>query len=251
MKSSASEPAQARRRAAPGQEGLAARDGSTHCAASADAPARPHTSVPSSSSSSLALKCIFLNSRLLIEGQEEDAGGRSCMSSTFPKNLLTGIGWLLSSSRRALLSICSTGARPASVSGAGSACAADQPCASSLLGAAPCGGRRRASAVCVGQASLPAPQPSWAAASAAEPAGSALSPARALSGGAPGAAGTEAPSLLGAGFCNSDFTTWPLSHLNFLEVRLSAALCDEGVGHAVLADVEPAASWAEAELGAE
>lgn len=31
----------------------------------------------SSSSSSLALKCIFLNSRLLIEGQDEDAGGRS------------------------------------------------------------------------------------------------------------------------------------------------------------------------------
>lgn len=31
----------------------------------------------SSSSSSLALKCIFLNSRLLIEGHDEDAGGRS------------------------------------------------------------------------------------------------------------------------------------------------------------------------------
>lgn len=31
----------------------------------------------SSSSSSLARKCIFLNSRLLIEGQDEDAGGRS------------------------------------------------------------------------------------------------------------------------------------------------------------------------------
>ena len=31
----------------------------------------------SSSSSSLALKCIFLNSRLLIEGQDDDAGGRS------------------------------------------------------------------------------------------------------------------------------------------------------------------------------
>lgn len=60
-----------------------------------------------SSSSSLALKCIFLNSRLLIERQVDDAGGRSCMSSTFPKNRLTGMGWLLSSSRRALLSICS------------------------------------------------------------------------------------------------------------------------------------------------
>lgn len=31
----------------------------------------------SSSSSSLALKCIFLNSRLLIDGQDDDAGGRS------------------------------------------------------------------------------------------------------------------------------------------------------------------------------
>lgn len=31
----------------------------------------------SSSSSSLALKCIFRSSRLLIEGQDEDTGGRS------------------------------------------------------------------------------------------------------------------------------------------------------------------------------
>lgn len=36
-----------------------------------------YISAPSSSSSSLALKCIFLNSRLLMEGQDKEAGGRS------------------------------------------------------------------------------------------------------------------------------------------------------------------------------
>lgn len=43
-----------------------------------------YISASSSSSSSLALKCIFLNSRLLIEGQDKDAGGRSWWGKNTP-----------------------------------------------------------------------------------------------------------------------------------------------------------------------
>lgn len=39
-----------------------------------------------------------------------------------------------------------------------------------------------------------------------------------------------------------------MSYLNFLEVRLSVALCDEEARHVVLADVELAMSPAEAKL---
>lgn len=47
-----------------------------NCTGHTEEPWRVYVSA-SSSSSSFARKCIFLNSRLLTDGQDEDAGGRS------------------------------------------------------------------------------------------------------------------------------------------------------------------------------
>ena len=136
-------------------------------------------------------------------------GGASltCMSSTFPKNRPTGIGWLLSSSRKMLSSVCSA-APPRAVRLPWGSSPVRGPCAggdgpsSVSVGrvsptAVPC---PRGPPVAAGSVGAPAPLPGGAVGSSANPRGS-LSQGR--SGGILGRA---ALSLLGTRFCNSDFT---------------------------------------------
>lgn len=156
-----------------------------------------------------------LTERATRVGVPAGAGGASltCMSSTFPKNRPTGIGWLLSSSRKTLSSVCSGGLGPCSAGGAR---------AVRLLGGsspvrAPGVGRRGPSSVPAGPAAPTAVQgprggpaaSGWARAPAPFPGGSTWSSAnprvllaQGLSGGILGKATLL---LLGTSFCNSDF----------------------------------------------
>ena len=83
--------------------------------------------------------------------------GLTCMSSTFPKKRLTGIGWLLSSSSRALPSMSSGAAGPCSRSSAAPSLAGQPPLDSPPTGA-PCRGGGGSSSVSAGLASLSVPQ---------------------------------------------------------------------------------------------
>lgn len=160
----------------------------------------------------------MLTERAARVGAPVGAGGASltCMSSTFPKNRPTGIGWLLSSSRKTLSSVCSGGLWTCS---AGSA---EPPRAVRLLGGsspvrAPSAGRRGPSSVPAGLAAPTAVQgprgrpaaSGWARAQAPFPGGSTwssanprVSLAQGLSGGI---LGNATLLLLGTSFCNSDF----------------------------------------------
>lgn len=136
-------------------------------------------------------------------------GGASltCMSSTFPKNRPTGIGWLLSSSRKTLSSVCSA-APPRAVRLPWGSSPVRGPCAGGDGPSSVSAGRESPTAVpcprgppvAAGSVGAPAPLPGGAVGSSANPRGS-LSQGR--SGGILGRA---ALSLLGTRFCNSDFT---------------------------------------------
>lgn len=89
--------------------------------------------------------------------EEGRSTGLTCMSSTFPKKRLTGIGWLLSSSRRALPSMSSGAAGPCSRSSAAPSLAGQPPLDSPPTGA-PCLGGSGSSSVSAGLASLSVPQ---------------------------------------------------------------------------------------------
>lgn len=146
---------------------------------------------------------------LLPALQERQEVTLTCISSTFPKKRLTGMGWLLSSSRKTLLSIWSTGARTSSVLGTGSACLAELPSGSWAAAALPGSGVGRPPSVFAEGSSLTGWQQPWGGSllSGAETAVLALASANSLSQEASGATfGKEEMSLLGSAFCSSAFT---------------------------------------------
>lgn len=146
-------------------------------------------------------------------GPRAGAPPLTCMSSTLPKNRLTGMGWLLSSSRKTLLSICSGGSRTCSVS-SGDPAPTVELLSDSLPGGHWTGhlqsspsrrhsrlaGPKGRPAVSRG-AETPISSPGGAGPCLANPRGSFL---RGVSGGTPG---RVALPLLGTSFCNSVFTS--------------------------------------------